>query len=105
MTLWFTQDGEYAVCDGPGPTNVAGYIIELPKGGGWIIKGDRLNRRFLDHQSAAASVLNRPLPKDLLSYLVKRGGEERTVLTYPDVIEHIRADGWTVVMSEKPKQK
>ena len=50
------------------------------------------------------SVLNKPLPNDLLSYLLKRGGEERTVLTYPDVIERIKADGWAVVMSEKPHQ-
>ena len=59
----------------------------------------------MDRQSAAASVLNEPLPDDLLSYLVKCGGEERTVLTYPDVIERIKADGWTVVMSGKPKQQ
>jgi hypothetical protein len=104
MTLWMTKDGDYAVCDGPGPTNVAGYIIELPKGGGWIIKNDPLNRRFLNPESAAASVLDKPFPTDLLSYLLKRGGEERTVLTYPDVIERIKAEGWTVVMSEKPRQ-
>lgn len=105
MMLWFTKDGEYAVCDGPGPTDVAGYIIQLPKGGGWCIKGDPLNRRFLDYQSAAASVLNKPFPDELLSYLIRRGGDERTVLTYPDVIDTIKADGWSVVMSEKPMPK
>ena len=104
MTLWFTN-GEYAVCDGAGPTNVVGYISEVPNGGGWIIKDDQLNRRFLDRQSAAASVLNKPFPDDLLSYLIKRGREERTVLTYPDVIDTITADGWTVVMSGKPIPK
>lgn len=105
MTLWFTKDGEYAVCDGPGPTEVAGYVIQLPKGGGWVIKDDPLNRRFLDYQSAAASILNTALPEELLSYLIKRGGEQRTVLTYPDVIETIKGDGWSVVMSQKPTPK
>lgn len=104
MALWFTN-GDYAVCDGPGPTNVVGYISEVPNGGGWIIKGDKLNRRFLNPESAAASVLDKPFPTDLLSYQIKRGGDERTVLTYPDVIETIKADGWTVIMSEKPRAK
>jgi hypothetical protein len=105
MTLWFTKDGEYAVCDGPGPTGVAGYIIQLPKGGGWVMKDDPLGRRFLDYQSAAATVLNKPLPADLLSYMIKRGSDERTVLAYPDVIETIKADGWSVIASERPHQK
>ncbi len=28
-----------------------------------------------------------------------------TVLTYPDVIETIKADGWTVIAAERPQQK
>lgn len=100
MSLWSTPNGDFAVCDGPGPTGVMGYIVQLPNGGGWIIKDDKLNRRFLDDQSAAATVLNKPFPEGLLSYLVKRGGEQRTVLTYPDVIEKIKAGGWTVVTAE-----
>ena len=62
MSLWVNEHGEWAVCDGPGPTEVAGYLVEAA-GGGWAIKGDPLHRRFLDQESAAATELGQPLPK------------------------------------------
>ena len=70
--------------------------------GGWGIKDDQLHRRFFDPQSAAATVLGKPLPDDLRYYSLKRGGESGIVLTYPDVIESILAGGgWTLVASAR----
>jgi hypothetical protein len=100
MSLWVNEHGEWAVCDGPGPTEVAGYLVEAA-GGGWAIKGDPLHRRFLDQESAAATVLGKPLPDDLRYYSLKRGDETGIVLTYSDVIERILAGGWTLVASAR----
>jgi hypothetical protein len=101
MTLWFTPSGEWAVCDGPGPLNVAGYLVEVA-GGAWAIKDDPNHTHFLDQRSAAAAVLGKPLPEDLRYYKLKRGGETGVVLTYPDVIDRTLADGaWTLLASAR----
>ncbi len=55
----------------------------------------------LDQQSAAATVLGKPLPGELRYYSLKWGGESGIVLTYPDVLERILADGWTLVASAR----
>ena len=50
-------------------------------------------------QSAGATVLGKPLPRELRYYSLKRGDESGIVLTYPDVLERIWAEGWTLVAS------
>jgi hypothetical protein len=90
--------GGWAVCNGPGRLNVAGYLLEV-SGGGCAIKNDPLHRRFLDQQSAAATVLGKPVHEELRYYSLKRGGEFGIVLTHPDVLKRILDDGWILVAS------
>jgi hypothetical protein len=70
--------------------------------GAWVIEDDPHNRRFLDKQSAATTVLGNPLSGELLYYRLKREDESGIVLTYPEVIERILAEGgWTLVGSAR----
>lgn len=99
MSLWRISDSEWAVCDGPGPNDVKGYLIER-EGSPWAIKDDASQRQFLRQIDAAASVLNRQPPSgaEYLTYILKRGHEEREIVTDADMVKLIIADGgWSRV--------
>jgi hypothetical protein len=94
-TFWQTEGRQdrWAVCDGPGPLKVAGYITF--REGTWFAEGK--NTQFLDMESAAAAITEEPLPKDGNFYIIARNGETRVVFTYPDILPIHLADGWRKV--------
>ena len=66
------------------------------------MRDDPQNRRFLDKESAAATVLGRPFPDGVQYHLLNTPDGNRTVLTYPDVLERIlRAEGWKLIASSR----
>jgi hypothetical protein len=95
-TFWRDSRGYWSVCDGPGPLNVVGYVFQRP-GDRWAVEGDDVNRVFLDRLTAASAVLKQELPEGVQYYELKRQGETAFVVTYPDVVDSIRAEGWSVV--------
>jgi hypothetical protein len=98
-SLWRTTQNEWAVCEGDGPLCVAGYLQETARG--WAIKDDPQNRIFLNSASAA-TVLSRGFPDGVRYYLLGTPDGNRTVLTYPDVLERIvAAEGWTLIGSAR----
>jgi len=52
-SLWKTPDGSWAVCEGPGPTGVKGYV-EFRNG--WRIVPDTSGTVYMNAESAAAKV-------------------------------------------------
>jgi hypothetical protein len=96
VTFWLDSRGYWAVCDGPGPKNVEGYLYQRPDNT-WAIEGDTGGRAFFDQQSAAAAVLAKPLPEGVQYYELKREGETAFVATYPDVAKTLESDGWSIV--------
>jgi hypothetical protein len=94
-TFWQSEGrpDRWAVCDGPGPLNVAGYVIW--RDGAWSTEGS--DTRFLDMESAAGTLTKDPLPRDGNFYIISRDGEIRVVFTYPDVLKLHERDGWTKV--------
>jgi hypothetical protein len=95
-SYWRDSRGYWAVCDGPGPLNVAGYVFQRPDNT-WAVEGDGLNRAFLDQLSAASAVLKRELPDGVKYYELKRQGETAFVATYPEVLASLMAEGWSAV--------
>jgi hypothetical protein len=94
FTLWRDPRGHWAVCDGPGPTEVSGYI--LGEAGGWKIEDDEQNRVFLDYVSAAAAVLERELPGGVSFYELARGEDVWIVATTEPMKDLLLNDGWTL---------
>jgi hypothetical protein len=99
-TFWRDPRGHWSVCDGPGPLNVAGYIFQRPDNT-WAVEGDELNRVFLDQLTAASTVLRQELPAGVQYYELKRQDETAFVATYPEVLDSIRAEGWSVVAGSR----
>ena len=95
-TLWRDLRGYFAVCNGPGPLEVDGYIFQRPNNT-WAMENDELNRVFLDHVTAASAVLKRELPQGIHYYELKRGVETASIATYPEMLERLKADGWVKV--------
>lgn len=99
-TFWRDSRGYWSVCDGSGPLNVVGYTFQRPDHK-WAVEGDDLNRVFLDLSTAASAVLKRELPEGVQYYELKRQGETAFVATYPDVVDNITAEGWSVVSASR----
>ena len=92
-SLWKTPDGSWAVCEGPGPTGVKGYV-EFRNG--WHIVPDSSGTVYMNIESAAAEVLEATVP-ETDEYLVSKDGELRSVRTYPDNILFLTSQGWKQV--------
>jgi hypothetical protein len=93
-TLWQIEGMEkWAVCDGPGPLHVAGYVVR--ENGFWKAKGSDV--QYLDMYSAAASITTEPLPPVGNFYSLARDGETRVVFTDPEALDIHRREGWRVV--------
>ena len=60
-----------------------------------------MNRAFLDQLSTASAVLNQELPEGVQYYELKRPGETAIMVTYPDVLDRIKAKGWSVVSASR----
>jgi hypothetical protein len=94
MSFWKTPDDDWAVCDGPGPTGVKGYIERSQDG--YRIRGDESCVKFMDLESAGSRILDVPV-NGTSEYMVSKDTETRIVRTYPDSLELLKRDGWSVV--------
>ena len=56
VSVWHTPKDEYAVCDGPGPAGVIGYLSRQPDG--WLIDKDPTRGRFLTMWDAVRALAN-----------------------------------------------
>jgi len=92
-SLWKTPDGSWAVCEGPGPTGVKGYV-EFKDG--WRIVPDTSGTVYMNPESAAAKVLGVNVP-ETDEYILSKDGELRSVRTYPDNIVSLTDQGWKEV--------
>ena len=90
-TIWNTPNGDWAVCDGDGPTGVKGYIAQRPQG--WIIIGNEAAGLFLDQETAASRILGERI-QGTSEYTIERNGITNIVRTYPGVIERLKKNGW-----------
>src|SRR4051812_14386772 len=93
FTLWRDVRGFWAVCDGPGPLGVVGYIFG--EDGKWRIEKDEQNRPFLDYLSAASALLGKKLPEGVHFFELKRGKEIAFVATNDETAKRLQAEGWT----------
>ncbi len=96
FSLWRDLRGYFAVCRGNGLSATQGYIIPQSDGG-WRIEGDESAKLFLDEHTAASVVLKTELPAGIHYYEIKRGGEIALVATYPEAMEHLQEEGWTII--------
>jgi hypothetical protein len=101
FALWRDSPGYWSVCDGPGLQNVEGHVFQRPDMR-WAVEGDESGQIFLDEMSAASAVLQHELPPGIHFYQLKREAEKASVVTYPEVLDRIKAEGWTVVTVSRP---
>lgn len=94
VSLWHTQKDDWAVCEGPGSTQVKGYI-HLDEDG-WKVAGDPTNATYLDPESAASAVVNEAV-SGTAEYVLSKDGKNTIVRTYQEVVESLTKDGWTVI--------
>ena len=86
----------WAVCDGSGPVPIRGFIVL--REGKWCVYEDRTV--YPDFQSAVRSLGY--VITELRTYVVEKHGEVRTVITYDQVIEELKREGWFLVTQHTP---
>jgi len=98
-SLWRDLRGYWSVCDSPALLNVVGHIFQRPEKTWVIEEEDDPKRMFIFQMEAAYAVLKREMPagEQYCEYELKRRDETAFVVTYPEVLDSIRADGWSVV--------
>jgi hypothetical protein len=92
-SFWKTPEGDWAICDGARPIGVKGYVRQTPEG--WHISNDQSGAVFLDIESAASRILDIAI-NGTSEYTVSKDGEVRVVRTYPEVLERLKREGWTI---------
>jgi hypothetical protein len=79
VSLWTVSENRWAVCDGPGPDGIKGYVTFRDHE--YWAEGQPAGNLTLE--TAAGRIIGRPLEpgRELIDYIIQRGDETRTVRT------------------------
>ena len=91
-SLWAAENGDWAVCEGPGPQAISGYIYR--DGPVWRVRGDT-RTIYLDQESAASAVLGESF-QPCGEFTVSRGPVKAIVRAPEAVVNQLRAEGWDI---------